>query len=132
MSLAGAKVERRTRTSDVLDPPLDRAAPPLPHWCPRLRGRDPPRAMAFHQTPPALGNQFDDDRVLRSTSRARSRPTRSVALAPDYARLGDPSGGELYDLQPGDRPTSRAHLVGTVGPTASTRSTNPPSGSARP
>ena len=59
--------------------------------------------MAFHQTPPALGNQFDDDRVLRSYLARTLPPDALAALAPDYARLGELSGGELYDLQLRDR-----------------------------
>jgi len=59
--------------------------------------------MAFHQTPPSLGNQYDDDRVLRSYL-ARTLPPDVLAdIAPDLTRLGALSAGELYDLQLRDR-----------------------------
>lgn len=59
--------------------------------------------MSFHQTPPVLGNQFVEDRVLRSYL-ARTLPDdvlRSVEGSLD--RLGALAGGELYDLQRRDR-----------------------------
>lgn len=55
--------------------------------------------MSFVQEPPRLGNQFDDDRVLRSIL-ARLMPAEVIAAArPALRELGELSGGELYRLQ---------------------------------
>jgi len=59
--------------------------------------------MAFYQAPPSLGNQYDDDRVLRSYL-ARVFPAdvfRDVEL--ELRAMGDLAGGELYRLQLEDR-----------------------------
>jgi alkylation response protein AidB-like acyl-CoA dehydrogenase len=52
----------------------------------------------FHQTPPALGNQYDDDRVLRSWLR-RALPAELFAeLEPDLRRLGERAAGDILGL----------------------------------
>jgi acyl-CoA dehydrogenase len=57
----------------------------------------------FNQPAPRLGNQFDDDRVLRSVM-ARRFPGGLPADARDALReLGELAGGELYDMQLADR-----------------------------
>jgi acyl-CoA dehydrogenase len=57
----------------------------------------------FNQPPPALGNQYDGDRVLRSYLR-RALPTDMLrAVEPSLAELGRLAGGELYALQLADR-----------------------------
>jgi acyl-CoA dehydrogenase len=59
--------------------------------------------MSFTQTPPALGNQYDDDRVLRSYL-ARALPADVLReIEPELREMGRLSGGPLYDLQLADR-----------------------------
>ncbi len=59
--------------------------------------------MGFVQTPPSLGNQYSDDRVLRSYL-ARSLSAEALrAAAPQLERLGALSGGELYAQQLAER-----------------------------
>ena len=57
----------------------------------------------FNQTPPILGNQYDDDRVLRSYLQ-RTLPSEMLyEVEPSLREMGDLSGGELYQLQLADR-----------------------------
>ena len=57
----------------------------------------------FNQPPPKLGNQFDDDRVLRSYLQ-RVLPTDVHADVLELLReLGELAGGELYRMQLADR-----------------------------
>ena len=59
--------------------------------------------MTFIQVPPALGNQFDEDRVLRSYL-ARVLPDEVRRdVSPALSELGALAGGELYTLQLADR-----------------------------
>ena len=59
--------------------------------------------MTFQQSPPSLGNQYDDDRVLRSYL-ARVLPASILKeITPELAELGRLAGGELYQLQLDDR-----------------------------
>ncbi|WP_441292306.1 acyl-CoA dehydrogenase family protein [Sorangium sp. KYC3313] len=59
--------------------------------------------MAFYQDPPTLGNQYDDDRVLRSYL-ARALPREVVAsITPSLREMGELAGGRLYQLQLADR-----------------------------
>ncbi|WP_437934788.1 acyl-CoA dehydrogenase family protein [Sorangium sp. So ce341] len=59
--------------------------------------------MAFYQDPPSLGNQYDDDRVLRSYL-ARVLPREVAAsIAPSLREMGELAGGRLYRLQLADR-----------------------------
>ena len=59
--------------------------------------------MPFQQPPPTLGNQFDDDRVLRSYL-ARVCPAGMLnEITPSLAEMGRLAGGELYQLQLADR-----------------------------
>lgn len=59
--------------------------------------------MPFQQTPPKLGNQYDDDRVLRSYL-ARVLPADMLReIEGSFVELGRLSGGELYELQLADR-----------------------------
>ncbi len=58
---------------------------------------------SFHQPPPALGNQYHEDRVLRSYLR-RILPAETYRdIEPSLATLGELAGGELYQLQLADR-----------------------------
>lgn len=57
----------------------------------------------FNQSPPTLGNQYDEDRVLRSYLQ-RALPSDVLhAIEPELRQMGDLSGGELYRLQLADR-----------------------------
>src|ERR1041384_3092396 len=55
--------------------------------------------MSFQQAPPALGNQYHDDRVLRSYL-ARVLPADVLReIEPSLAEMGRLGGGEFYELQ---------------------------------
>jgi len=57
----------------------------------------------FNQPPATLGNQYDDDRVLRSYLR-RALPAEVLrALEPSLGEMGRLAGGVLYELQLADR-----------------------------
>ncbi|MCC6647454.1 MAG: acyl-CoA dehydrogenase family protein [Polyangiaceae bacterium] len=58
--------------------------------------------MHFFQTPPELGNQYDDDRVLRGYL-SRALGPELEAVAPKLRELGELAGGELYRMQLEDR-----------------------------
>ena len=59
--------------------------------------------MMFTQTPPTLGNQYADDRVLRSYL-SRVLPAEVLAeVEPSLEEMGRLAGGELYQLQLADR-----------------------------
>src|SRR5687768_7274825 len=59
--------------------------------------------MTFQQIPPELGNQYDDDRVLR-TYLARVLPADMLGdIEGSLREMGELSGGELYQLQLEDR-----------------------------
>jgi acyl-CoA dehydrogenase len=55
------------------------------------------------QAPPALGNQYEDDSVLRSYLR-RSIPSDVLReIKPTLVEMGELAGGELYQMQLADR-----------------------------
>lgn len=57
----------------------------------------------FNQAAPELGNQYDDDRVLRSYLR-RTLPSDVLrAVEPSLRAMGELAGGELYRRQLSDR-----------------------------
>lgn len=57
----------------------------------------------FNQTPPMLGNQYDDDVVLRAYLK-RVLPSDVLAdIEPSLRQMGKIAGGELYQLQLADR-----------------------------
>ena len=59
--------------------------------------------MPFQQTPPKLGNQYGDDRVLRSYL-ARVLPGEMLReIEGSLLEMGRLAGGELYELQLADR-----------------------------
>jgi acyl-CoA dehydrogenase len=59
--------------------------------------------MPFQQPPPSLGNQYEDDRCLRSFL-ARSLPPGALnEIEPSLLEMGRLAGGELYRLQLADR-----------------------------
>jgi alkylation response protein AidB-like acyl-CoA dehydrogenase len=58
----------------------------------------------FTQKPPRLGNQYDEDRVLRSYLR-RALPREVLAeVEPELREMGELAAGELLALQAADRP----------------------------
>ena len=59
--------------------------------------------MSFHQSPPSLGNQYEDDRVLRSYL-ARALPeTMLREIEPSLKEMGRQAAGRLYQMQLADR-----------------------------
>ena len=58
----------------------------------------------FNQPAPELGNQYDDDRVLRSYLRRVLPQEIHREIEPALRELGDLTGGELYRLQFADLP----------------------------
>ena len=59
--------------------------------------------MGFVQTPPSLGNQYTDDRVLRSYLARALSPDHQRAATPQLERMGALAGGELYAQQLAER-----------------------------
>ena len=59
--------------------------------------------MPFNQTPPTLGNQYEDDRVLRSYLKRVLPPGMLLEIEPSLREMGRMSGDELYRLQLADR-----------------------------
>lgn len=58
----------------------------------------------FNQPPPSLGNQYDDDRVLRSLIRRRFPDGAARAeVEAELRDLGELAGGELFRMQAEDR-----------------------------
>ncbi len=67
------------------------------------RTKNQPAPMSFHQSPPELGNQFDDDRLIREYLE-RTLPQEALkAEQENYRQLGELSGGELYRAMLEDR-----------------------------
>lgn len=59
--------------------------------------------MQFQQAPPTLGNQYEDDSVLRSYLR-RSVPADVLReIEPTLVEMGRLAGGDLYQMQLADR-----------------------------
>src|SRR5438270_3802146 len=59
--------------------------------------------MTFSQQPPRLGNQYEDDRALRSYLKRTLAPDVLRDVEPSLAELGELAGGELYRVQLEDR-----------------------------
>ncbi|UQA63402.1 acyl-CoA dehydrogenase family protein [Polyangium aurulentum] len=59
--------------------------------------------MAFYQDPPALGNQYEADRVLRSYLGRTLSPDVLRDIEPELSAMGELAGGELYRMQLEDR-----------------------------
>jgi alkylation response protein AidB-like acyl-CoA dehydrogenase len=59
--------------------------------------------MPFHQTPPALANQYTDDPLLRAYLRRALPPEILPEIEPTLVEMGELAGGELYELQLADR-----------------------------
>lgn len=58
---------------------------------------------SFNQPPPELGNQYEQDRVLRSYLRRTLPPDVLDSVEPSLQALGELSGGSLYEFQLADR-----------------------------
>jgi acyl-CoA dehydrogenase len=63
----------------------------------------------FNQPPPGLGNQYDDDRVLRSYLQHALPPEVLAALQPELKEMGEMAGGPLYAFQLADRLNEPRH-----------------------
>ena len=59
--------------------------------------------MTFRQTPPKLGNQYEDDRGLRSFLKRALPPDVLGEVEPSLVEMGRLAGGDLYRLQLADR-----------------------------
>src|SRR5574341_471548 len=59
--------------------------------------------MEFVQTPPELGNQYTDDRVLRSYLARTLPPDVLAEIEPALIAMGELAGSELYRMQLADR-----------------------------
>ena len=59
--------------------------------------------MPYQQAPPELGNQYEDDRVLRTYLRRALPEGMLREVEPGLQRMGRRAGGALYDLQQADR-----------------------------
>jgi acyl-CoA dehydrogenase len=59
--------------------------------------------MNFQQQPPALGNQYEDDRVLRSYLARVLPPEMLRDVESSLSEMGRLAGAELYELQLADR-----------------------------
>ncbi len=57
----------------------------------------------FQQSPPKLGNQYEDDRVLRSYLKRVLPADMRREVEPSLSEMGRLAGGELYELQLADR-----------------------------
>ncbi|HEY2962244.1 MAG TPA: acyl-CoA dehydrogenase family protein [Pyrinomonadaceae bacterium] len=59
--------------------------------------------VPFQQAPPTLGNQYEDDRVLRSYLTRVFPAEMLTEIEPSLREMGRLAGGELYQLQLADR-----------------------------
>ena len=57
----------------------------------------------FNQSPPELGNQYDDDRALRQCLARLLPPDMMADIEPALREMGGLSGGPLFELQLADR-----------------------------
>ena len=67
--------------------------------------------MPFHQQPPTLGNQYDDDRVLRSYLTRTLPPDMLREIEASLREMGRLAGGELYQMQLADRLNQPIHTA---------------------
>lgn len=59
--------------------------------------------MPFVQSPPTLGNEYENDRVLRSILQRALPPDVLTDIEPELHEMGALAGGELYRFQLADR-----------------------------
>lgn len=67
--------------------------------------------MPFNQPPPQLGNQYDDDRVLRGYLQRALAPEVRGAIEHELKEMGELAGGPLYAFQLADRLNQPAHTM---------------------
>ena len=77
---------------------------------------------SFFQDPPRLGNQYDDDRVLRSFLRRNLAPQVLVDVEPGLRRLGARAAGEMIELAREAERAPPVHVHSTRGGDESMRS----------
>ncbi len=65
--------------------------------------------MGFFQTPPELGNQYQDDPLLRDYLARILPPDLLAAVEDEYRQLGALSGGHFYQLSRADRDNEPVH-----------------------
>ena len=65
--------------------------------------------MPFFQTPPALGNQYDSDALLREYLERTVPIELRERFEPEYRELGELSGGMLYELSLADLDNDPVH-----------------------
>ncbi len=65
--------------------------------------------MAFHQSAPSLGNQYDSDRLLQEYLERTLPPTVLRRFVAEYRELGALSGRELYQLSLADLDNDPVH-----------------------
>jgi alkylation response protein AidB-like acyl-CoA dehydrogenase len=65
--------------------------------------------MPFFQTPPALGNQYDSDALLREYLERTLPIELRERFEPEYRELGELSGGSLYELSLADLDNDPVH-----------------------
>jgi len=65
--------------------------------------------MPFNQPAPALANQYEDDRVLRSYLRGALPGDVLAAIEPQLQEMGELAGGPLYGFQRADRLNEPVH-----------------------
>ena len=65
--------------------------------------------MPFNQPPPQLGDQYEQDRVLRSYLRRALPEAVLAAIEPELENMGRLAGGELYQAQLADRLNEPRH-----------------------
>ncbi|MSQ60869.1 MAG: acyl-CoA dehydrogenase [Betaproteobacteria bacterium] len=63
----------------------------------------------FNQSPPQLGNQFDDDPVLRSYLARALPPEVYGSIESELKEMGAMTGGPLYQFQLADRKSEPVH-----------------------
>ncbi len=63
----------------------------------------PEMATLFVQSPPRLGNQYQEDALLREFLARNLPPEVLRSIEPELVEMGEQAGGELYRLQLADR-----------------------------
>ena len=66
--------------------------------------------MTYVQSPPRLGNEYEDDLVLRGYLRRRLPAELRAEIEPELRELGGLSGGPLYALQQADQAREPVHV----------------------
>lgn len=67
--------------------------------------------MAFHQTSPSLGNQYDSDLLLQEYVERSLPSSVRERVEPEYRELGERSGGVLYQASLADLDNEPVHTM---------------------